>query len=334
MENKIDILITWVDGNDPEWKKQKNYYSSELLGKKPEENDDAKRFRDWDNIQYLFRGIEKFMPWVNKVHFITWGHLPKWLNKDCPKLNIVKHSDYIPENFLPTFNSNCIELCMNRIKGLSDQFIIFNDDMFVVKPTEAEDFFVNGIPCDVAGINPQPIVRNEIANIELNNMKIINDYFKIDDIKKNRSKWFHFRNYGSLVIRTLLFSRYSSILGIYQPHIPLSHTKKTWDMLWEKEYEELYRTCTNKFRSCDDVNHWLFRSWQIMSGDFVPRKRNFGILVPASDIAGVKKCLDHKSPYRLVCINDGRMVTDFEKTKNEVNAILAELLPEKSAFEL
>lgn len=334
MKNKIDILITWVDGNDPEWRKQKNYYRSKVSGKEPEDNDDAKRFRDWENIQYLFRGIEKFMPWVNKVHFVTWGHLPKWLNRDCHKLNIVKHSDYIPKKFLPTFNSNCIELCMNRIKGLSEQFIIFNDDMFVVKPTKADDFFIKGVPCDVAGINPQPIVRNEIANIELNNMKIINDYFKIDDIKKNKAKWFDFRNYGSLVLRTMIFSQYSSILGIYQPHIPLSHTKKTWNMLWKKEYEELYRTCTNKFRSCDDVNHWLFRSWQIMSGDFVPRKRNFGILVPASDISGVEKCLDSKSPYKLVCINDGRTVTDFEKTKSEVNSLLAKLLPEKSIFEL
>lgn len=334
MENKIDILITWVNGNDLEWRKQKNYYKSQLFGEEAAKSDDARRFRDWDNIQYVFRGIEKFMPWVNKVHFVTCGHLPEWLNKDCPKLNIVKHSDYIPENCLPTFNSNCIELCMNRIEGLADNFIIFNDDMFVVKPTKSEEFFVNGIPCDVACINPQPIVRNEIANIELNNMKIINDYFKIDDIKKNKSKWFNFSKYGSLVIRTILFSRYSSILGVYQPHIPIAYRKDTWTELWQKERNELERTCANKFRSCDDVNHWLFRSWQLLSGNFVPRKRDFGILVPASDINNVKRCISPKSPYKLVCINDGRMVTDFERNRDEVNSLLESLLPEKSSFEL
>lgn len=332
MENKIDILLTWVDGNDPEWSKEKNYYKSKIFN--TEEVDDAKRFRDWDNIQYIFRGIEKFMPWVNKVHFVTCGHLPKWLNTECSKLNIVRHSDYIPEECLPTFNSNCIELCMNRIKGLADNFIIFNDDMFIVKPTKSTDFFQNGIPCDVAGINPQPIVRNEISNIELNNMQIINDYFSIADIKKNKSKWFSIKNYGSLVVRTALFSKYSSILGIYQPHIPLSHTKKTWDMLWKKEEKALYDTCKNKFRSKNDVNHWLFRSWQIMSGNFIPRRRDFGILVTASDINGVKKCLDSGSPYKLVCINDGRAIVDFEKNRDEVNALLAKLLPEKSSFEL
>lgn len=332
MDNKIDIIITWVDGNDPEWRAQKNHYKTQIFG--TQEIDDAKRFRDWDNIQYIFRGIEQFMPWVNKVHFVTWGHLPKWLNTDCPKLNIVKHSDYIPKDCLPTFNSNCIELFMNRIKGIADNFIIFNDDMFIVKPTKAEDFFIDGVPCDVAAINPQPIVRNEISNIELNNMQIINDYFSIQDIKKNKTKWFNVKKYGSLVIRTLLFSKYSSILGIYQPHIPLAHTKKTWDTLWEKENAPLYETCMNKFRSRNDVNHWLFRSWQIMTGNFIPRKRNFGILVPASDVNGVKKCLDTKSPYKLVCINDGRMVKDFEKNRDEINAILAELLPNKSNFEI
>ena len=52
------------------------------------------RFRDWDNMQYWFRAVEKFAPWVNKIHFVTYGHLPKWLNINNPKLNIAKHSDF------------------------------------------------------------------------------------------------------------------------------------------------------------------------------------------------------------------------------------------------
>lgn len=334
MNNKIDIVITWVDGNDPEWKKQKNYYKSKLFSKEVAEADDGKRFRDWDNIQYIFRGIEKFMPWVNKVHLVTCGHLPKWINKDCPKLNIVKHSDYIPDKYLPTFNSNCIELYMNRIEGLADNFIIFNDDMFVVKPTKPEDFFVNNIPCDVACINPQPIVRNEIVNIEVNNLKIINDYFKIGDINKNKAKWFNFKKYGSLVVRTMIFSRYNSIIGIYQPHIPFAYRKDTWNTVWKKEKNELEKTCSNKFRSCDDNNHWLFRSWQLMSGNFVPRDKDFGLLVSASDINLLKTSLSSKSPYKLVCINDDRKVVDFESNKHKVNSLLAKLLPDKSSFEV
>ena len=35
----IDFVVTWVDGNDPNV-----------------------RFRDWDNMQYWFRAVEKFAP--------------------------------------------------------------------------------------------------------------------------------------------------------------------------------------------------------------------------------------------------------------------------------
>lgn len=34
------------------------------------------RYRDWENLKYWFRGVETFAPWVNKVYFITYGHIP------------------------------------------------------------------------------------------------------------------------------------------------------------------------------------------------------------------------------------------------------------------
>ena len=333
-EPKVDIIVTWVDGNDPAWRAEKNKYKSQIFGKEAANEDDGKRFRDWDNLQYLFRGIECFMPWIDRVHLITCGHLPKWINLECKRLHIVRHSDYIPSQLLPTFNSNCIELYANRIEGLADKFILFNDDMFVVKPTASEEFFKNGLPCDVACLNPQPIVRSEIVNIEVNNLKIINDHFSMKDIMKNRSKWFSLRKYGSLVLRTKIFSKYSSIIGIYQPHIPLAYNKSTWDTVWKLEEDALKTACTNQFRSTDDLNHWLFRSWQLMTGKFEPRRKDFGILVSASDLPRVKKCLDSRSPYKLVCINDDRLVRDFDETKQNVNSLLQELLPKKSMFEL
>ena len=118
---KIDFVIPWVDGSDPEWLAEKRIY-------KPDMPDDAVRYRDWDILRYWFRGVEKYAPWVNKIHFITWGHLPEWMNPECKKLNIVNHRDYIPEKYLPTFSSHTIELNIHRIKGLSQQFIYFNDD--------------------------------------------------------------------------------------------------------------------------------------------------------------------------------------------------------------
>ena len=38
---KIDFVITWVDGADPEWLKEKKHYL-------PDTDTDPRRFRDWD----------------------------------------------------------------------------------------------------------------------------------------------------------------------------------------------------------------------------------------------------------------------------------------------
>ena len=92
LEELIDFVIPWVDGSDIEWQKERAKYD---ISKKIDINNCSARFRDWDNLQYFFRGVEKYAPWVHKIYFITWGHLPKWLNTDNPKLVIVNHKDYI-----------------------------------------------------------------------------------------------------------------------------------------------------------------------------------------------------------------------------------------------
>ena len=86
MNEKIDFVIMWVDGSDPKWLEEKNKY----LDKKIDTSNAINRYRDMGVLKYWFRGVEKFAPWVNKIHFITCGHLPIWLNADNLKLNIVK----------------------------------------------------------------------------------------------------------------------------------------------------------------------------------------------------------------------------------------------------
>ena len=96
----IDFVITWVDGNDLEWKREKAARLGHTDMDISVNADNRKeRYRDWDNLRYWFRGMEKYAPWVRKVHFVTWGHIPQWLNTKHPKLNIVCHEDFIPQKF-------------------------------------------------------------------------------------------------------------------------------------------------------------------------------------------------------------------------------------------
>ena len=150
---EMDFVIAWVDGNDPAWQKEKR--KTEHVPEATAEADDRdERYRDWDNLQYWFRGVEQFAPWVRKIHFVTWGHLPKWLNTEHPKLHIVKHEDFIPSEFLPTFNSHTIEWNFHRIPGLSERFVYFNDDMFLLNQIHPENFFIGEKPVDMLALQP------------------------------------------------------------------------------------------------------------------------------------------------------------------------------------
>lgn len=329
--NKIDFVIIWVDGNDKKWQEEKNKYTPNNI------KIDSRniRYRDWENLKYLFRGIEKFAPWVNKVHFVTCGHLPEWLNKDCPKLNIVKHSDYIPEEYLPTFSANPIELNLHRIKGLSEQFVFFNDDQFIINNVNEEDFFKNGKPCESAILNPaSPAGKDIMEYVFFNDWRIINKNFnKNESIKKNFFKWFNLKN-GINLFRTFCLMPWNNFVGFKFTHLPTSFLKSTFEEIWQKEYESLDLTSKNKFRSKEDLNQFVIKDWQIASGNFYPRKYNIGKFFEVSDgIDNITKAIE-KSKYKMICINDAEIGDRFEEYKNEINKSFEKILPQKSKFEI
>ncbi len=108
------------------------------------------RYRDWDCLRFWFRSVEQNAPWVHKIYFWHRGHVPKWLNGNHPKLEIVRHEDYIPGEFLPTFNSPQSNSIFSPHPGLSEQFVYFNDDMFSLrKAGKPGQFFRDGKPLDM-----------------------------------------------------------------------------------------------------------------------------------------------------------------------------------------
>ena len=115
---------------DPKWKAEFAKYS----GKKENEKNGVSeaRFRDYGFLKYWFRGVEKFAPWVRKIHFVTSGQKPEWLDENNPKINLVNHKDYIPAEFLPTYNSVVIERYLHKIPDLAEHFVYFNDDFYII----------------------------------------------------------------------------------------------------------------------------------------------------------------------------------------------------------
>lgn len=333
---KIDFVMTWVDGNDENWKKEKRKYSVDNITGS-EEN----RFRDWDNLQYWFRGVEKFTPWVNQIHFITCGHIPKWLNINHPKLNIVKHSDYMDERYLPTFSSHPIELNIHKIDGLSEKFVYFNDDTFILKEMKETDFFKNNLPCAACGFEVlNPKYDEVFFDVMVNNIRLINRNF---DAKK-----FIMTHFGKIYNPHYDFKHIKSVLlfpwalgfipGFINPHLPNAYLKSTLEKVWEKEGKVLDSTSCHKFRSGEDVNQYVFQYWQYLEGNFTPINMNKqGMFYYAQKQE--KECINSiiKRKYKMICVNDdfiGNDMREFENLKNHINCAFQTILPKKSNFEL
>lgn len=328
MENKIDIIIPWVDGADENWLKEKSKYS-----KSTDADDNINRYRDWDLLKYWFRSIEKFAPWVNKIHFITFGHLPCWLNTENNKINIVKHSDYIPKKYLPVFSSHPIELNMFRIEGLSDKFIYFNDDTYLLRAIHPEDFFKNNLPVDNVKEVALRFFPDGIDHIIGNDMTLINKNFKKREvIKKNRKQWFSLKS-PIAFLKNLYMLPVNGFSAFENPHIPVPFLKSTLKEVWEKEYETLDLTCSNRFRSNGDVNQWLFRYWQFAKGSFVQSKGPEGIFCSIGRDDAIIKDTILNQKQKMICLSDDNPHIDFYTEQKFLVDLLEKILPEKSSFE-
>ena len=111
-DEKVENVILSVDGYDTEWQAADKGQDAS-----------ANRYREWENLKYWFRGVEKFAPWVNNVYFVTCGHYPEWLNLEHPKLRFVRHEDFIPKECLPTFSSRPIDMNLHRIEVIREQLL-------------------------------------------------------------------------------------------------------------------------------------------------------------------------------------------------------------------
>ncbi|MFR0554164.1 Stealth CR1 domain-containing protein [Loigolactobacillus coryniformis subsp. coryniformis] len=296
----IDIVLPWVDGSDKKLKIKRNQALSKWTLDRDLNSSD--RFRDTDILKYSLASIRKFAPWVHHVYLITDGQKPSWFQEDTT-FKIVDHANFIPEKYLPTFNSNVIELNAYRIKGLSEYFILFNDDIVLNKPVVATDFFsANGLPKDVAIYSVIP-TDSYFSHIIMNNMIVINKYFgKWDGLKKDWTKYFNFK-YGSLLVRSCLSLPWNGIVGFYNPHTPISYNKSNFTKLWELEPELLDQCSQNKFRTKSDISHWLVRYYQLQSGAFAPRKASFSKFYEQSQTTAIIDDI-RRGKHALLCIND------------------------------
>lgn len=142
----IDVVYTWVDGDDPDWLQRKAEALGQVDRKAINETADiASRFTSRDELKYSLRSLEMYAPWVRNIYIVTDGQQPSWLDIDNPRITVVDHRDIFSDpSVLPVYNSHAIESQLHHIPGLSERYVYLNDDVFFSRPTNASLFFTGG----------------------------------------------------------------------------------------------------------------------------------------------------------------------------------------------
>ena len=344
LENEpIDFVVLWVDGSDPAWRSKKNSYLQHIGNKNVDGSE--KRYRDFGLLRYWFRAVESFTPWVNNIYLVTDGQLPEWININAARLRLISHDQFIPGEYLPTFSANPIELNMHRIEGLSERFVYFNDDMYILKPLDSGHFFRNGMPVMSPKVS-LTVPKNGVdqhAHMLLNNIMHINKDFKArQSILNHFSKWFNPFILGMKVSFENIFPLILNYFpGIALPHLPAPFLLSTIKTVWEYENEDLYKTTQNRFRSDSDLTQYLFSEWQLASGLFECEKREklgryYEIKDDSLMVDDIVEAIT-KQKHSIICINDvieDLSDEDYNQVSKQIKDAFEKILPYKSAFEI
>jgi hypothetical protein len=282
----VDVVYTWVDGEDPVWNQAREDRLAGLAGSgaadtaRTRESSGQARFLSRDELRYSLRSIHLFAPWVRRIHLVTAGQVPAWLDPEHPMVNLVDHRDILPADALPTFNSHAIETSLHRIDGLAEHFVYFNDDFFLGRPVRPEAWF------SPAGL---PATFLATATVGLTDLPDSPPYLK--------AAWNN---------RRLLQDAFGRVLTHNLAHVPYPHRRSVLDELTERFPEALATTARSPFRSDTDVSTLssLAQHYGLMTGaSYVGEASRAYINLSNSDLGWqLKKALRRDQDF--ICLAD------------------------------
>ncbi|MBN2676145.1 MAG: stealth family protein [Alphaproteobacteria bacterium] len=315
IQQPIDLVYLWVNGNDPKWRQKKAKEQAKYLGLNANGTCDA-RFIDNQELKYSLRSVHQFLPWMRKIFIVTDKQRPDWL-KNHPKIQIVDHKDIFPKSAkLPSFNSMAIELCLPNIKDLGEYFIYLNDDFFFGRPI-AFSFFFNDKNLPISYAKRKWMWKSKLS--------------------KKRTPLYN--------TRQILYQKLKKILQFSPEHSARPY-RKSWLKKAQKIFDhEINQTLQHQFRNYNDVNFYLYDGYQILQHKSpayaLGRKRAMlerlsgkwklqTIGVGEEDQEKKLKMITKHKPY-MFCLNDNERATNTHR--KEIQEFLKNYFPKKSPFE-
>jgi len=314
MNNKIDIVVSYLDDQDPIWRQNFNYWKqyeiiNNIINPNSPQAFGEERTRNWDFMQYWFRGVEQNCPWVNKIFFIIQNEnqIPKWLNKNNPKLRIVYHNEFIPKELLPTFNGMTIHLYINQIPDLSENYIMCDDDCFFFNPIKEEKFFIN----NVAQHEDNQIPYGYFFDGD-EFLHVMNNNFDLEKKYTNEQIKYHFY------------------------HLPAARKKSFEQQILKENYNEILNAqIKSKFRYKTNLDANIYsnilkltKNCNIQPKNTMYNNSAYIALKPGINFYNYKD-------KEMICFNDVDLVTGhFEEIKQSLINFLQNKFPNKSSFEV
>ena len=315
--SEVDIVYTWVNGNDPDWLKRKKFHNpmSENNTTMHESAFSDNRYISRDELKYSLRSIEKYLLGYRNLYIVTDKQIPDWL-KENDRVKIIDHKDIFPDkSVLPVFNSHAIEACLHLIPNLSEHYLYLNDDILFGRFTDVSRFFPKK-----GKINIFPSTQTFIPFGEVSK-----DRLPVDSAAINTRKLLMREGLGCAVKKF--------------KHTPLPQIKSILHEIVNKFSEEIDNTRKSKFRQPSDISitsSMLFNYALLTDRAQIGRIRYFYINMNDKDGLNRLKTLPYMTENKrpdVFCVNDVEGEGNQELINTVFKDSIEKLFSYKSSYE-
>lgn len=308
---EVDVVYTWVDGDDPEWQDARDE-RIRGLGQDPHPRSSGDvRYRSRDELRYSMRSVHAFAPWVRRIHLVTAGQVPDWLDTSHPKIRLVPHSEILPAEVLPTFSSHAIEARLHHVPDLTEHFIYMNDDVFLGRPRRPANFF-----------SPTGLFLSFLAEQRVVGLPGTDDRPYLTAAQNNRR---------------LLREALGVMATATMMHSPHPHRRSVLEEICARFPEAIEATLHNPFRAETDVSMLssLAQNYGLATGQSLHRKARNGYLDlahPQLDFF-LERWLAERS-RDFFCLADANVAAeDEERVHGELTQFLTSYFPVAAPWE-